>query len=112
MRKLLIAAALLLSAFWPEWVSANTNPTAPPQTYQEFVQAHEEWNRKAVIRDKDGKVLKDFGGHRSNPFPSKAACAEGMESDTAHIYLFLKQMGVDIEDLDVDVTCEPAGKDS
>jgi hypothetical protein len=109
MRKMLLVAALL---FWIPTVSANTDPTAPPQTYQEFVQAHEEWNRKAVIKDKDGKLLKDLGGNLRNPFPSKAACVEGMAQDTASIYLFLQRNGVDIEALDVDVTCEPAGKDS
>lgn len=111
MRKALLAALLSAMLFAPVAQAARWTST-PPQTYQEFLQAHEQWDRTAVVKDKEGKVLHDFGKHGHSPFPDKASCVAGLEHDTAVFYQYLKQLGLDIETLDVVVSCDPAGQSS
>jgi hypothetical protein len=114
MKMLAIVAALVaaLSFSTETIVRANTDPNPPAQTYEEFAQEHEPWDRKAAVLDKDGKLLKDFGRHHDSPFPNKKACTDGLLEDTANIYTYLQKLGADIETLDVVVTCEPAGRSS
>lgn len=103
MRKLLLA--ILFALYIPTIAPAATD-TSPPTTYQEFAQAHEQWNRKAVIILPTGKRV-NLGDHVDNPFPNRDACVEGLEADTETIFKWLMSEHVDISEVDVDVTCEP-----
>lgn len=106
MRKLFIALALALALLTTP-VRAATDPN-PPRSYPEYVESLGPWNRSAVVKDQDGNVVTDLGEHDKNPFPTKAACIDGLDEDTRKIYTWLKGIGAPIETLDVVVKCDPA----
>lgn len=106
MRKTLMALLVALSATMGAYGAVDTNP--PPATYQEFLQAHEQWNRFATIKQGD-KVIIERDPNTENPFPDKATCVAGLVEDTNLIYVYLQSQGVDITSVDVTVFCEPAG---
>lgn len=109
MRKLFMAALIACSLCGV--APAAIDPNAPPQTYSEFLEAHEQWDRFVHIQSGD-KVIIDHAPHESNPFPDKALCVAGLEQDTDTLYRYLAMRGVDITTVDVEVTCEPAGTGS